>query len=145
MSFALRTPKPVRALSFAALFLAAGLLFSPVAQAAFNGPGQPSPHAGAPAKQGGFSGPGPALTSAEQARNQPDDAWMTLKGNIVQQIGEKTYLFRDASGEIRVKIGHKAWGGLNVTPADTVEISGEMDKDWMEDMHIDVKRVIKVQ
>lgn len=104
----------------------------------FTGPGSQS------TVQGGFTGPGPALSTVQNAKNMADDSWVSLKGNIVQHNGDKRYTFRDATGTVSVKIGHKAWRGLNVGPEDVVEISGEVDKDW-GDLHIDVKQVRKAQ
>ncbi|MDI5434721.1 NirD/YgiW/YdeI family stress tolerance protein, partial [Salmonella enterica subsp. enterica serovar Kentucky] len=43
---------------------------------------------------------------------------------------ERLYVFKDATGTINVDIDHKRWNGLTVTPQDTVEIQGEVDKDW---------------
>lgn len=95
-------------------------------------------------QQGGFSGPGPALTTVKDAKTMADDAWVILKGNIIQHNGKKMYTFRDATGDIEVEIGRDEWGGQTISPTDLVEIRGEVDKDWNE-FYIDVKRVMKVQ
>ncbi len=94
-------------------------------------------------KGGGFSGPGPAVSTVEQAKSMRDDANVTLKGSIVQSLGGDHYLFRDATGEIRVDIDHDKWNGQTVTPADTVELRGEVDKDW-NSVEIDVDHVSKI-
>mgnify|MGYP000760690062 FL=1 len=52
-------------------------------------------------------------------------------------------MFKDASGTINVDIDHKRWNGVTVTPKDTVEILGEVDKDW-NSVEIDVKQIRKV-
>ena len=72
-----------------------------------------------------------------------DDTWVTLRGNIVERISDDLYLFKDASGTINVDIDHKRWRGVTVTPKDTVEIQGEVDKDW-NSVEIDVKEIRKV-
>ena len=124
-----------------ALVLSAGsALAAKAGGGGYNGPGA----AGGQYTQGGYTGPGPALVTVEQAKTMPDDAWVTLKGNIVQSLGDKRYLFRDATGEVQVKIGRKAWRGQDIGAGDVVEIRGEVDKDWM-DKHIDVKQVLKTQ
>lgn len=96
------------------------------------------------AQAGGFSGPGPSVSTVEQAKGMRDDARVALRGNIVQHLGKDKYLFKDATGSIRVEIDHDKWGGLNVTPNDMVELHGEVDKDW-NSVEIDVDRIVKVQ
>lgn len=71
-----------------------------------------------------------------------DDARVALKGHIVQNLGDKDYLFKDDSGTITVKIGQKRWEGQEISPSDLVVIHGKIDKDWSE-VEIDVKRIIK--
>lgn len=91
---------------------------------------------------GGFTGPGPALSTVQQAKDMRDDSPVTLQGHIVQHLGDDHYLFKDNTGTINVEIDHKRWQGQNVGPNDLVEISGEVEKDWSE-LGIDVKRIIK--
>ncbi|WP_309411628.1 YgiW/YdeI family stress tolerance OB fold protein [Desulfobulbus sp.] len=91
---------------------------------------------------GGFTGPGPALSTVDQAQNLRDDVPVSLRGNIIQHIGGDTYLFKDDSGTIRVDIDHDIWNGQIIGPTDTVKIDGEVDKDW-NSVEIDVKRLIK--
>lgn len=93
---------------------------------------------------GGFSGPGISATTVEQAKSMPDDARVVLRGNIVQHLGKDNYLFKDATGTIRVEIDNDKWGGQTVTPDDTVELHGEVDKDW-NSVEIDVDRVVRIR
>ena len=93
-------------------------------------------------QMGGYTGPGPVLTTVEQARGMRDDAHVVLRGRIVQHLGGKHYLFRDDTGTINVEIENKRWQGQTVGPDDVVEIYGEVDKDWNE-LEIDVDRLIK--
>lgn len=71
---------------------------------------------------GGFVGPNGSSTTVESAKSLRDDAWVTLRGNIVERISDDLYVFKDATGTINVDIDHKRWNGLTVTPQDTVEI-----------------------
>lgn len=122
------------------LTLALAMFVAAPAFAAFQGPGA----GGKGAYQGGgFQGPGSGgnpMTVAE-AKKQWDDAIVTLTGNIVSKAqGTKDkYLFRDATGEIIVEIDHKRWMGQDVSPANTVRITGEVDKDFGKPTEIDVK------
>ena len=92
---------------------------------------------------GGFVGPNGSNTTVESAKSMRDDAWVTLRGNIVERISDDLYLFKDATGTVNVDIDHKRWNGVTVTPQDLVEIQGEVDKDW-NSVDIDVKQITKV-
>jgi uncharacterized protein (TIGR00156 family) len=83
--------------------------------------------------QFGYGFPGPAQTvPVVQARTYGHKVPVLITGNLVQFYGGKDlYLFRDSSGEILVKIGHKEWQhlwyqGISVGPSDTIEIYGEV-------------------
>lgn len=95
------------------------------------------------AQTGGFVGPNGSSSSVANAKSLRDDAWVTLRGNITERISDDLYIFKDASGTVNVDIDHKRWNGLTVTPQDTVEIQGEVDKDW-NSVEIDVKQIRKV-
>ncbi|MBW7983150.1 YgiW/YdeI family stress tolerance OB fold protein [Enterobacillus tribolii] len=95
------------------------------------------------APRGGFEGPGSSLTTVENAKSLNDDAWVILRGNIERRISEDTYIFRDKSGTINVEIDRKRWNGQTITPQDTIEIRGKVDKDW-NSTEIDVKQVNKI-
>ncbi|ENN8377970.1 YgiW/YdeI family stress tolerance OB fold protein [Providencia rettgeri] len=90
--------------------------------------------------RGGFVATTQAVTTVVQAKELPDDAWVSLEGNIVKQIGKELYEFRDSTGSIAVDIDDKRWRGQVVKPDTKVRLDGEVDKDWME-LEIDVKRV----
>ncbi len=78
--------------------------------------------------QAAFTGPGPALTSVIKAKEMHDDTPVTLQGNIVKQLSNKKYEFHDATGSITIEIDDNKWGGLDISPSDKVEITGEVDK-----------------
>lgn len=94
---------------------------------------------------GGFYGPmsGAQAETVARARELDDDAPVALTGNIVSQVAGKKhkFVFRDQSGEILIDIDKKAFRGHNLTPADTVRISGKVDKDFGKDVEIDVKQI----
>lgn len=89
---------------------------------------------------GGFKSGTASVSTVEQVKNLSDDSWVTLKGNIIKQVGKKDYIFKDATGEIEVEIDHKRWRGQVVTPEDLVEITGEVDKDWNK-FEVEVKQI----
>lgn len=92
-----------------------------------------------------FKGPGTSApaTTAAQVKSLPDDARVTLVGKIVSQLpgSDDKYMFRDNTGEIMVDIDLKRFRGQEVTPNNTVRISGEVDKDFGQAPEIDVKRL----
>ncbi|KAB8312740.1 YgiW/YdeI family stress tolerance OB fold protein [Erwinia endophytica] len=95
-------------------------------------------------QKGGFVNPNGALTTVKQAQNMADNAWVTMHGNIEKRVGDDDYLFRDASGVMKVEIDHKRWEGQTVAPADKVEIQGKLDKNY-NSVELDVKQIRKIQ
>jgi len=93
---------------------------------------------------GGFTGPGPGVTSARNAATMRDDTPVVLRGHIVQHLGGEKYIFKDASGTIRVDIDHDRWPPQPITPNNLVELRGEIDRDW-HSVEVDVDWVIVLQ
>ncbi len=92
--------------------------------------------------QGGFTGPTIAPTTVAEALKLSDDTPVVLVGKIEKNLGHEKYLFKDASGSVIVEIDDDDWNGVNVTPADTIEIRGEVDKEMLKETEIDVDSVI---
>lgn len=112
-------------------------------QGGFVDPSAPANAQQAPAS-GGFVGPTGTVTTAEKAKTLSDDTTVTLRGKIEQRIGGDHYIFRDASGTVNVDIDNKRWNGQTITPKDTVEIQGEVDKD-RNSVEIDIKQINKMK
>lgn len=91
---------------------------------------------------GGFSGPTIVTTTVKDALKQSDETAVILVGKIEKNLGNEKYIFTDATGSINVEIDNEDWNGQNITPADTVEIRGEVDKDFSK-TEIDVDSIIK--
>ena len=111
-------------------------------QGGFTGPSSTT-QVSSTAQAGGFTGPSGAVTTVANAKSLRDDTWVTLRGTITERISDDLYKFQDASGVINVDIDHKRWNGVTVGPQDTVEIQGEVDKDW-NSVEIDVKQIRKI-
>ncbi|MEA5438992.1 YgiW/YdeI family stress tolerance OB fold protein [Klebsiella variicola] len=111
-------------------------------QGGFTGPSSTT-QVSSTAQAGGFTGPSGAVTTVANAKSLRDDTWVTLRGKITERISDDLYKFQDASGVINVDIDHKRWNGVTVGPQDTVEIQGEVDKDW-NTVEIDVKQIRKI-
>ena len=103
--------------------------------------GAPGGGWGAP-DTGGYSGPGPALVTVQQALSMPAGTWVSIQGKVTKYLGGKQYIIADSTGPADAKIGPKAWMGQNVSEADTVVFQGTVIKEWLQ-TRIDVKRVIK--
>ena len=101
------------------------------------------PYGSVSATGGGFTGPGLTISTIEQVKNMRDDSIVALRGRIEQRINHDHYMFRDETGTIKIEIDDRRWQGLQVGPDDTVEIHGELDKDWLE-IEIEVKRISKI-
>lgn len=90
---------------------------------------------------GGFEGPNanqPNVITVQEALNLNDEAKVVLRGNIINSLGDEKYTFKDASGEVVVEIDDEDWHGVKVTPENTVEIIGDVDKEANEPTTIDV-------
>jgi len=103
-----------------------------------------------PVRQGGFKGSSVDSTvkTVSQVKNEWDDAWVTVRGNIIKKLSKDKYLFKDSTGEIVVEIDSKYWQGVEVDEKDVVELSGEVDKDYFKDgklskIKLDVKSPVK--
>ena len=94
------------------------------------------------APRGGFTGPVTVVTAA-QVKALPDDAKITLRGNIESHLGGKNYLFKDASGTMTVEIKSKHWDAQSVSPQDTVQIDGEVERK-RDTVTVEVKRLRKL-
>lgn len=125
---------------FVLTMLMASLMFTPalaLAQGGFK-----SADGSAAKKSGGFSGPNASLTSVAEALKLGDDAWVTLVGKIETQLGHEKYRFSDGTGTIVADIDDKRWRGLEIGPDDTVELVGEIDRDFTS-IELDVKKITK--
>lgn len=91
---------------------------------------------------GGFQGPGLAPVKVADALKMKDDSAVILTGQIEKSLGNEKYLFKDDSGTVTVEIDHEDWKGLNVSPKDTVIISGEIDKEMLKETEIDVDSIV---
>jgi uncharacterized protein (TIGR00156 family) len=93
--------------------------------------------------QDGYKGPGADIVTVEAAKNLRDDHPVTIKGKIEKSLGDEKYLFADDTGNIVIEIDNKLWRGISVDQNDVVEISGEVDKEFMK-VEIDVSSIKKI-
>ncbi|MDR1256540.1 MAG: NirD/YgiW/YdeI family stress tolerance protein [Spirochaetaceae bacterium] len=91
----------------------------------------------------GYTGPGLESITVAEAKNLRDSSPVVLRGKIERSLGDEKYLFSDDSGTITVEIDDRLWVGLSVNQNDTVEISGEVDKDFRS-IEIEVSAIKKL-
>ena len=142
-----RIGRPLPVLPLALLLAAALLLDCQTVQAKKDKDGAPhESFAVAPAPRpldtGGYALTDETVLPARDALTRGDGAWVVLRGNISRRVGEKEYIFTDASGNADVRIGQKAWQGVQVSAEDTVLLYGKVRRHW-EHSFIDIRRVVR--
>ncbi len=88
-----------------------------------------------------FNGPSAVANTPmtiKQALSLQDDSKVVLQGHIINGLGDEKYTFSDGTDQIVVEIDDEDWAGRKVTPENTVEIFGEVDKDTLKPTEIDV-------
>jgi uncharacterized protein (TIGR00156 family) len=91
--------------------------------------------------QAQFSGPSQKITTTvQQANTTRLGREISLEGFIVKHLRGEYYLFRDATGEIRVEIERPIWRGRKVNPKTKVRIQGDVDRD-LRGRYISVERL----
>lgn len=131
-----------KVLSATALALVMGLSSAVMAQG-YQGPAAPGGYNG-PAYAGGFQGPGLSTVTVADAVKMSDDTPVVLEGKIEKSLGKEKYLFKDNSGSVTIEIDNEDWRGQTVTPADTIVIKGEVDKDFFKtEIDVDVVELKK--
>lgn len=97
---------------------------------------------------GGFNGPrDPSISNmtVKQALDMRDDSIVVLTGKIVNSLGDEKYLFRDSTGDVIIEIDDEDWHGVTVSPENTIEIVGELDKEFFDKPKIEVNSFKIVQ
>ena len=82
-----------------------------------------------------------SVQTVAAVKEMKDNSWFTLEGHIVEQVRKERYVFRDQSGEIEVEIDDEKWKGRKVDPGTRIRISGEVEKDFLSSMEVEVKRI----
>ena len=84
------------------------------------------------------------VVSVQEVKGMADDSPVIVRGYLVEQNGENSYLFRDNSGTINLEIEEDDWNGQTFVPTDFVEVWGEVDKNGMTVTEIDVSAIKKL-
>ena len=70
----------------------------------------------------------PTYWSVTEVMNLPDNAPVTMRGRITQNVGDNIYVFEDSSGTIMMEIDEEDWNGNTVRVNDVVTVYGNVDK-----------------
>ncbi len=92
--------------------------------------------------QAQYINPNQTVTTVAQVSQLRDETPVVLMGKIDNALGDEKYQFSDSTGTIVVEIDNDKWNHVQVTPNDTVQIRGEVDKGWFAS-EVDVDEVIK--
>lgn len=84
-----------------------------------------------------------APTPIKKVLRMRDDSYVTIRGKITRRLTDDNFLFADETGQIVVEIDYEDWGGVTASPKDTLELTGEVDRDFNK-VKLDVKIVRKV-
>lgn len=68
------------------------------------------------------------IMTVEFAKTLHDGATISLRGNLIEHIGEDRYVFRDKSGSIEMIIPTAVFDGREVKPDQMLSINGSLDK-----------------
>lgn len=90
---------------------------------------------------GGYAGPDnrPLVTAAE-ATSLADDSRITVRGYLVESLGDEEYRFEDSTGSLIVEIDDEVWRDIRADESTEVELSGELDVEG-DRRELDVDRV----
>ena len=92
--------------------------------------------------QAAFNGPTNAqAVSVEEVKSLPDETQVSVKGYIINSLGDEKYTFKDEKGEVVIEVEDENWNGIDVTPQTQIEIIGEVDKELMKPVEIEVEKV----
>jgi len=84
-------------------------------------------------------------TPVASAKSLAYDTPVMLVGKIIRSVGEDLYTFKDASGEIAVRIKLSDWKGLSIEEADDIVIAGYVKSRGDGSVEIDVKMISKTK
>ena len=95
-----------------------------------------------------YRGPGaaPSEVTVKMILDKPkDEQAVVLQGTIVRQEKDERYFFSDGTGEIRIEVDKKKFPPQPIDQSTKVQITGEVEKDFLRAPTIDVRSLAVVQ
>ena len=80
-------------------------------------------------------------TVVDVIKNGKDDQLAVLNGYIIKKVGNEKYIFKDSTGEIRIEIDKKRMPTQSFDEKTKVEITGEVEKEFLHSVEIDVDSI----
>ena len=84
------------------------------------------------------------VMTVQDVRGLGDNAPVVVRGYMLRQNGENSYVFQDDTGTINLEIDSEDWGGQTFMPSDYVEVWGELDRNGASMVEIDVSAIKKL-
>ncbi|RLA07826.1 MAG: hypothetical protein DRQ51_04675 [Gammaproteobacteria bacterium] len=77
----------------------------------------------------GFSGPisSAKLITVKSMKSIKKDTDGFMEGHLIRQVDNQVYIFKDKTGQMRVKIKHSYFEGRSVSPKNKIRMFGEAD------------------
>ena len=69
------------------------------------------------------------VTTVEQARTARVGTRVSLTGSLKKEVRRAQSLFRDATGDVRVRIEREFWRGREVTSTTVLQLRGKVEND----------------
>ncbi|TCK62054.1 YgiW/YdeI family stress tolerance OB fold protein [Seleniivibrio woodruffii] len=67
-----------------------------------------------------------------------DDAPVVFQGYIIRKLDSSTFVFSDGTADIKIQVDREVYPDVKVDPMVRVEIRGEVEKDEIDEVEIDV-------
>lgn len=71
----------------------------------------------------------PAVTTVEQVRAGRHGAPVSLKGSLTKEVRRLQYMFKDKTGEVRVRVRPELWRGREITAKTLLRLKGKIQSD----------------
>lgn len=78
--------------------------------------------------------------TVEQLQTARRGQEVSLQGLVVKHLRNRYYLFRDSTGDMRVRIDRHVWRNRRVTSKDEIRLFGRIDRDFQE-LYLNVNRL----
>lgn len=90
-----------------------------------------------------YTGPGSGVNSdlGNILANPVDDEPVRLTGYLIRKVSSDKYIFSDGKHQIRVEIDKDVFPTQPFDEKTLIEIEGEVEKDFLESVEIDVERI----
>jgi uncharacterized protein (TIGR00156 family) len=85
-----------------------------------------------------------SLATVQMLEKMNDDDKVILEGHLTQSLGNNLYLFKDATGKVKVEIDTEQFKSEAFLPKNRVRVIGEVDKEQSE-ITIDIESIERVK